>query len=308
MILCCGEALIDMLPITSTEGRAGFAPHAGGSVFNTAIALGRLGADCAMFTQLSTDRFGDLLHAELAHSKVATDLIRRVPQLSTLAFVHLEDGHAQYSFFDENSAQRSLQPEDLPALPNSCRALFFGGISLVTPPAADAYATLAARAGKDRLVMLDPNIRPGFICNETRYRARLARMLEVADIVKISDADLDWLVPGNAPLPERARQSGAKSDATLLITCGAEGVLACRPDGTVLDLPAVRTEVVDTVGAGDTFSAGFLAALAQSGHLERTALIDDDGTALAKAVAYGARAAAITVSRAGANPPWLHEM
>ncbi|APZ53391.1 carbohydrate kinase family protein [Salipiger abyssi] len=299
MILCCGESLIDMLPRTATTGEAAFAPVPGGAVFNTAIALGRLGAPAGYFGGLSTDLFGDALAGALTASRVDFTLCPRSARPTTLAFVTLTDGHAQYAFYDEATAGRMLGEADLPELGDDVDALFFGGISLVAEPAAEAYAALCARAG-DRLVMIDPNIRPGFITDEARYRARLSHMLARADVVKISDEDMAWL--GTTPA-----ELIAGGTALVLETRGAEGVLALTGAGS-MEVPAEKAEVVDTVGAGDTFNAGLLAGLAREGLLSRAALRAASLDALRPCVTLGARAAAVTVSRAGANPPWESEL
>ncbi|NIY97565.1 carbohydrate kinase [Salipiger sp. HF18] len=280
MILCCGESLIDMLPRTASTGEPAFAPVAGGAVFNTAIALGRLGAPAGYFGGLSTDLFGAVLETALTASRVDFTLSVRSQRPTTLAFVTLTDGHAQYAFYDENTAGRSLTEADLPHLGDETEALFFGGISLVSEPAADTYAALCAQAG-ERLVMMDPNIRPSFITDPERYRARLAQMLARADVVKISDEDMAWL----GTTPAELIAGGA---ALVLETRGAAGVLA--------------------VGAGDTFNAGFLAGLWRDGLLSRASLRAAPLEALQPAIALGAKAAAVTVSRAGANPPWDTEL
>ncbi|MBP0482286.1 carbohydrate kinase family protein [Sagittula salina] len=299
MILCCGESLIDMLPRETTGGEPAFAPYAGGAVMNTAIALGRLGAPAGYFGGVSDDLFGKILTDTLAASKVDSSSCAFSSRPTTLAFVTLQDGHATYAFYDENTAGRMLSEEDIPSLDEGTKALFFGGISLVGEPAADTYAAFCARAG-DRVVMIDPNIRPGFITDEARYRARLAAMLARADIVKISDEDMAWL----DTTPAALLQDGA---ALVLVTRGAEGVDMHSREG-VKTVQAQKVDVVDTVGAGDTFNAGFLAGLERDGLMSREKLaaawLDD----LAPAAELGAQAAAITVSRAGANPPWEHEL
>ena len=299
MILCCGESLIDMLPRTASTGEPSFAPVAGGAVFNTAIAIGRLGAPCGYFGGLSTDLFGSVLAEALTASRVDFARAPRSERPTTLAFVTLTDGHAQYAFYDENTAGRTLSEDDLPTLGTETEALFFGGISLVSEPAADSYAALCAQAG-ERLVMIDPNIRPGFITDEPRYRARLEAMLSRADIVKISDEDMAWLGTTPAALIE----GGA---ALVLETRGAEGVVAYSDDGEIA-VAAERAEVVDTVGAGDTFNAGLLAGLWRDGLLSRGAVRGAALEDLRPAIALGAKAAAVTVSRAGANPPWETEL
>lgn len=301
MILCCGEALIDMLPRTTTEGEGAFAPHAGGAVFNTAIALGRLGTPTGYFGGLSHDLFGQLLETNLAASNVDSRLAPRSDRPTTLAFVTLTDGQAQYAFYDENTAGRMLRAEDLPALTEEVNALFFGGISLVGEPAADAYKALALREASRLPVMIDPNIRPGFITDEARYRARLDTMLAVSDIVKISDEDLHWL----GTTPQGLLASGGPK--LVLMTRGAQGVEAHINSGS-FEVPAQKALVVDTVGAGDTFNAGLLAGLSREGLLSKAAIAAANPDMLRPAIELGARAAAVTVSRAGANPPWAEEL
>ena len=298
MILCCGEALIDMLPRETAEGTA-FLPATGGAVYNTAIALGRLGAPAGYFGGLSRDLFGTMLTGDLDASGVDHTLCPRSDRPTTLAFVTLTDGQAQYAFYDEMTAGRLLQQDDLPELPDKLNALFFGGISLVSEPAADSYAALCAAAG-GRLVMIDPNIRPGFVTDAPRYRARLAAMIARADIVKVSDEDLDWLTGAQDP---RALM-GETGPALVLMTRGADGATGYFADAEI-SVAAQEASVVDTVGAGDTFNAGILAGLSQAGALHRDALTPD---VLRPAMELAVRAAAVTVSRAGANPPWAREL
>ncbi len=301
MILCCGEALIDMLPRKTAEGGDAFAPHAGGSVFNTAIALGRLGASVQFFSGLSSDLFGDVLRRELVASGVDSSPAAVSDRPTTLAFVTLTDGHASYAFYDENTAGRMLSADDLPDV--DADALFFGGISLVVEPCGAAYEALMLREARSRLTMIDPNIRPSFVTDEARYRARLTRMLGVADIIKTSDEDLEWIT-GATDAKALLAQTGAQ---VILLTRGGDGVTVVTPRGT-FDVPAQKAKVVDTVGAGDTFSAGFLASLEKQGALTKAGLAAVTDDQLAEAAAFGAKVAAITVSRAGANPPWASEL
>ena len=301
MILCCGEALIDMLPRTSAEGEAAFAPHAGGAVMNTAVALGRLGAPVQFFSGLSDDLFGDALRDHLAASKVDTTPVHTSSKPTTLAFVKLVNGQASYAFYDENTAGRMLGTDHLPEV--AAETLFFGGISLVVEPCGATYEALMLREAPSKLTMIDPNIRPSFITAEARYRARLAAMLGQADIVKISDEDLAWY---NGSDDVASLFEGTQTSCVLL-TRGAEGVTVHTRDAKA-DVAAEKATVVDTVGAGDTFNAGFLAGLSKSGHLTKAAFAQVSMDALCDAAAFGAKTAAITVSRAGANPPWAHEV
>ena len=298
MILCCGEALIDMLPRETAAGESTFAPHAGGSVYNTAIALGRLDAPVQFFSGLSSDLFGDVLRDGLKVSHVDSTPAAISDRPTTLAFVKLTNGHASYAFYDENTAGRMLTPDDLPTV--TADALFFGGISLVVAPCGAAYEALMLREATNRLCMIDPNIRPSFITDEDGYRARLTRMLGAADIIKTSDEDLEWIT-GNTDAQALLHETGA---GVILLTRGSEGVSVVTQSGAI-DVPAQKATVVDTVGAGDTFSAGFLAHLHKNGHLTKDTLATGDHAA---AAAFGAKVAAITVSRAGANPPWMSEL
>ena len=176
MILCCGEALIDMLPRTSTAGEPAFSPYAGGAVFNTAIALGRLGVPAGFFSGLSSDLFGIQLKEALAASHVDTAYAHVSPRPTTLAFVRLKDGQATYTFYDENTAGRMLTVDDLPVLGDDVEAMLFGAISLISEPAGSAYEALMARERQGRVMMLDPNIRPNFIPDKA---ARAAPSVEV---------------------------------------------------------------------------------------------------------------------------------
>ncbi|WP_374431770.1 carbohydrate kinase [Tabrizicola sp.] len=307
MILSCGEALIDMLPRTSTEGEACFAPYAGGAVFNTAIALGRLGAPSAFFSGISNDMLGEILADTLTASKVDTRFLARSDRPTTVAFVKLVNGQATYAFYDEATAGRMLSNDQLPSLPKDVDALFFGGISLVNDPAASTYEALQSRECAARVTMIDPNIRPGFIAGkEAEYRARIERMIARADIVKLSDEDLHWL-EGQGDLTALARGILAKGPKVVFITEGAKGARAVTATQDV-SVAAQKVTVVDTVGAGDTFNAGVLAALHQAGALTKAAVAGLSDATLTAALTLGTRAAAVTVARAGANPPWANEL
>jgi fructokinase len=307
MILSCGEALIDMLPRTSTQGENCFAPYAGGAVFNTAIALGRLGAPSAFFSGVSNDMLGEILADTLTASKVDTRYLARSDRPTTVAFVKLVNGQATYAFYDEATAGRMLSTDQLPSLPHDIDALFFGGISLVNDPAASTYEALQARESGARVTMIDPNIRPGFIAGkETEYRARIERMVARADIVKLSDEDLHWL-EGQGDLTALARGILAKGPKVVFITEGAKGARAVTASQDVF-VAAQKVTVVDTVGAGDTFNAGVLASLHKAGVLTKPGVTSLSDATLTAALSLGTRAAAVTVSRAGANPPWSNEL
>lgn len=306
MILSCGEALIDMLPRQTAAGEPCYMPVAGGAVFNTAIALGRLGAPSAFFTAVSTDFFGDLLVNYLKDSKVDTRYVVRSDHPETLAFVRLVNGHAQYAFYDEGTSGRLLAQSDIPALADDVTALQFGAISLIPEPCGGTYEEMMRREHRSRVISFDPNIRTSFIKDKPAHRARMERMLAMSDIVKLSDEDLAFFdAAGDF---EAFAAKLLKGNAKLVaMTRGADGAVAITKAGKV-DVPGIKVTVVDTVGAGDTVNAGILAWLYKAGKLTKSGLdalsVADAGSALALAV----RAASVTVSRAGANPPWEHEL
>lgn len=306
MILCCGEALIDMLPRTTTLGEDAYAPYAGGAIFNTAIALGRLGVPTGFFTGLSDDMMGDILRRTLGESGVDYSYCATLSRPTTVAFVKLVDGHATYAFYDEGTAGRMITEAELPMLGDDCEALHFGAISLIPEPCGSTYEALLAREHERRVISLDPNIRPGFIKDKDAHMGRIRRMAAMADIVKFSDEDLAWfgLEGDEDSLARHWLHHGAK---LVVVTRGAEGAVGYTANHKVT-VPSERVSVVDTVGAGDTFDAGVLASLKMQNLLTKDQVARLSEDQIAKALALGARAAAVTVSRAGANPPWAKEI
>ena len=306
MILCCGEALIDMLPRTTTLGEDAYAPYAGGAIFNTAIALGRLGVPSGFFTGLSDDMMGDILRKTLAESGVDYSYCATLSRPTTVAFVKLVNGHATYAFYDEGTAGRMITEAELPDLGDDCEALHFGAISLIPEPCGSTYEALLKREHAKRVISLDPNIRPGFIKDKDAHMARIRRMAAMADIVKFSDEDLAWfgLEGDEDALARHWLHHGAK---LVVVTRGAEGAVGYNAAHKVT-VPSERVTVVDTVGAGDTFDAGVLASLKMQNLLtkQQVAALSEDQ--IAKVLALGAKAAAVTVSRAGAKPPRAKEI
>ncbi|CAN7278518.1 carbohydrate kinase [Aminobacter aminovorans] len=306
MILCCGEALIDMLPRQSPDGEPAFAPYAGGAIFNSAIALGRLGVPTEFFSGLSSDLFGQQVRDVLAASNVGSRYANLSGRPTTLAFVRLDNGHATYTFYDENTAGRMLTEADLPALGDDIDAMLFGAISLIPEPCGSAYEGLMKREHERRVMMFDPNIRPGFIQDKQAHLGRMRRMLAMADIVKLSDEDLAWFGETGSH-DEIAADWLGKGPKLVIITKGSKGATAYSAQHTVSVTPE-KVTVVDTVGAGDTFNAGVLAALHEQKVLTKAAVATLSESAIEAALSLGARAAAVTVSRAGANPPWRREL
>lgn len=306
MILCCGEALIDFLPRKTADGATAYQPFCGGSVYNTAIALGRLGVPVGLFTGLSTDFFGDMLQEGLKASKVSLKYTKVWDKPSTLAFVKLTNGHARYSFFDDNSSGRMLTKRDWPKLDKKVQALHFGSISLIPEPGGDTLEGLLKREAKSRVISVDPNIRPGMIKDRRTHLARLHRMIALADIVKVSDEDVAWMT-GKDDLKAAAKKWLKLGAKIVVVTRGGEGVTAFT-NAYSISQPARKVKVADTVGAGDTFTAGLLTALRAAKLLDKKKLAAISEENLGAALAFAARAAAVTCSRPGANPPWAKEL
>jgi fructokinase len=308
MILCCGESLIDMIPEQTIRGGTGFVPHAGGAIFNTAISLGRLDCPVGLLSGISTDIFGQQLMADLKASNVDTNNVIRSERPTTLAFVKLSDGQASYSFFDENSAGRMIGSDEIPIQLGNVTALLFGGISLACDPGAEAYLQFAEAYAEGTVVMVDPNIRPSFISDEAVFRDRIERILRLGDIVKVSDEDLNWLFQGPATLEQKIFKLQKLGPAVVILTRGSLGAQAWTPVGNSVFVDSQKVDVVDTVGAGDSFNAGLLGGLSAAGLLNKAAIRSILESDIVTALNLGAQVAAITVSRAGANPPWKHEL
>ncbi len=226
---------------------------------------------------------------------------------STLAFADLTGGDARYAFFDEGSAGRMLTEDDLPAFPKTVTALHFGSLSLAEEPCGSALESLMQRDHQDCVISLDPNIRPSLIKNRDGYVARLNRMAVMSDIIRLSEDDLAWLAP-DVPIADIAKGWFDHGTKVVILTKGAGGAEALTRSRLSVTTAAVAAEVVDTIGAGDAFTAAVLARLDQKRLLTKPGIAGLDKATLADVLAFAAKAAAITVSRAGADPPWLNEM
>ncbi len=311
-LVCLGEILIDFLPIEGNDTVTGFTLHPGGGPFNVAVGLARLGQPTAFVSKLGDDFFGRRLRDTVRAEGIADAwLPTAAGRASTLAFVAHEHGEPAFTFYGDGTADTLLTPDDLPHdLLAQARLLHFGGISLLrgsTPAAALAAAeALHGRA----LVSLDPNVRPALITDPAAYRATLTRAFAACDLLKISAADTAWLAPNVDLLAYAAAQLTA-GPALVLVTRGGAGITALRQtaDGVErIDLPGFSVTVADTVGAGDSFSAGVLAAFATRNVFDRAALLALPSAELRAALRYGAAVAAINCTRPGADPPRAAEV
>ncbi|SHI25191.1 carbohydrate kinase family protein [Streptomyces sp. 3214.6] len=274
----------------------------GGGPANTAVSLARLGTPARFLARLSGDVFGRLFRAHLDASGVDLSYAVAAAEPSTLAVAELDaDGQAQFSFHAQNTADWQWTAEELARVDLSDSVcVHTGSLALVREPGGPVVEEFLAAAAPRATVSIDPNVRPLLVRPEV-YRARLAHWCALADILRLSEDDLALLLPGVSP--EEACDSWHAAGARLVvITRGADGALASL-DGERVRVPAVATRVVDTVGAGDSFTAGLLHRLGARGLLggRLTELRLDD---VAEACRFGARVAALTCSVAGPNPPW----
>ncbi|HKA48144.1 MAG TPA: carbohydrate kinase [Candidatus Dormibacteraeota bacterium] len=321
MIVVCGEALIDMIPgkggsarirrrpeasgtpIVTRAGAADeYVPTPGGSPFNLAIGLARLGTPVSFLSRLSRDRYGELLLNRLLAEGVDARFLQRGPEPTTVAFVLDKPGREPQFRFSEQGADRNLTSADIPqAFPPEVLGIHFGSISLVLEPVASTLEACMAREKGRRLISLDPNVRPALIPDRAEYRRRLEGWLHFTDLAKVSRADLGWLYPRQQP-ELVARRWLELGPAFVVVTCGADGCSGLTRSRTV-NVPALRMEVKDTVGAGDSFTAGLLAWLYQRRALAPRLLAALSDQELGAALGYAAAAAALTCGRAGADPP-----
>lgn len=304
MYLVCGEALFDVFAHGEDNDALRLTARPGGSPFNVAIGLSRLGHRAALFTGLSTDLLGRRLRDLLAREGVSLDYIVDKPNSTTLVLVALDEGGVpRYSFYGDGCADREIVLNDLPSLEDRIDALHFGSYTLVTEPTASAYFALAERERGRRLISLDPNVRPTVESDMRIWRERVKKWRQMADIVKVSEEDLQLIHP-SMDIDEIAQDWLQAPTQLLVVTRGASGALGYSAQGRVETTPP-EVAVIDTVGAGDSFQAALLSQLTDRSSLREAA---ESPHRLRQVLAYATRAAAMTCSRAGANPPYTHEL
>ena len=309
MIVVGGEALVDLVPgepldSTVDGGLRALLPRLGGGPYNVALAAGRLDVPTAFLSRISTDRFGDAMVERLHASAVDASLLQRGDEPTTLAVVSLDEkGAARYAFYVEGTADRLV--EDPGPLPETVTALSLGTLGMVLEPGASVYeAMLRREAARGVLTALDPNIRERLITDPAAYRARFASWLPDVRLLKISDDDAAWITEGADPVTAAKSWVESGVDAVVL-TRGADGLAVITAAGELAHVPSRRVRVVDTIGAGDTVQGALLAWLHARKVTDLGALAADGWT---EALGFAAKAASITVSRSGAEPPTAQDM
>jgi len=300
VIVVGGEALVDLL--VGPDGGLDWRP--GGGPYNTARTIGRLGSPVAFLGRLSSDAFGGRLGERLAGDRVRLVVSEPSAAPTTLAVAEVDrDGQAAYRFYLTGTAAADLGPAAVPAaLDPPPEAIHVGTLGLVMEPVAMAMERLVDRAPPEAIVMVDPNARRAAIPDPAAWRARIARVLDRADVVKVSRDDLAVLDPGTAPEPAARRL--ARPGRVVLLTAGGEPTLLLA-GGSERSVAGPAVTVVDTVGAGDAFGGAFLAWWGRRG-LDRAAL--GDAALAGQATTAAAIVAAMTCERPGASPPTLAEV
>lgn len=302
MFIVCGEALFDIFATGDTPTGIGFDGRIGGSPFNVALGLARLGQPVGFCGAIGTGFAGERLMRALADEGIDAAAVARIDAPTTLSLIGLDArGVPSYAFYGHGAADRLLRPEHLDAVPAAAKAFHFGSYAMVVQPVASTQRALVEREHQRSVISYDPNIRANVEPNLDLWRASLQWMLPRTHLLKVSDEDLALLYPGRS-LDDFAQGALAAGTALVVITRGSQGAAGYTRTSSVR-MPPVRVEVVDTVGAGDTFQAALLTWLAETGRLSRRAIADIGAAALADALGFAGRAAAITCGRRGADLP-----
>lgn len=308
MIASIGEALIDFIYLE--EGHdALYKPAPGGSPYNTSMAIARLGIPAAFLSPISTDMFGKMLLDHIKASGVNTDTVISSPNPTTLAFAKIVNKAAEYAFFSNGSADRSVTAKELKKsvakLPEAPDCYQIGSISLLQEPGASEIISFIKKRPEGSIVSFDPNIRASLVEDRRAYLDHIEMLFEEAAIVKISDEDLAWIFP-EVSMEEAAEQILSYGPAVCVVTAGKEGVYWFSNSVNEY-LVARDIEITDTIGAGDTFHAGLLSYFHTAGKLSREKLEEITRDEALTALKFASMAAEINCTRQGANPPTWKE-
>ncbi|MEE4715389.1 carbohydrate kinase [Pseudomonas alliivorans] len=311
MFLVCGEALFDIFTRADTDSalnKLGFDAIAGGSPFNVAIGLRRLGVESALFAGLSTDYLGSRLRAVLEDEQVGAEHLIEFNAPTTLAMVAVgADGSPTYSFRGEGCADRQLRLEHLPRLDDKVRGIHVGSFSLVVQPIADTLLALVARESGKRLISLDPNVRLNPAPDIGRWRSQIAAFAEHAHMIKVSDEDLHLLYPDRDP-ETIAKGWLNRHTHLVIVTRGTQGASIFTREHGTWSIPAKSVVTVDTVGAGDTFQAALLTFLTERQVDTPKALSEITKEMLDQMLEFAASAAALTCTRVGPDLPYRDQL
>jgi fructokinase len=302
MILSCGDALIDFVPVAAVDGGEAVRPMVGGSCLNVAIGLARLDAPTGFVGGIANDLFGLMIAQHAQASNVDLGFATRSDRQTTLAFVRIVGGESQYAFYDTQTAscEWTYQRGSVPFA--TIAAVHVGSTTLVNETGAAETAALIADARRTSTISFDPNCRPNLVKDKAVYLDRMQAFAASADIVRMSDVDFLYLY-GNDAYAARAEALFARGATLVVVTRGTDGAEAWHRKAGFIKAEAPKIEVVDTIGAGDSFQAALLAALHRQDRLAKGTLEDVTADELRGALSFACRCAALTCTRMGADPP-----
>jgi fructokinase len=311
MYLVCGEALFDFFSendVNAQASKVNYKAIAGGSPFNVAVGLRRLGIDVALFAGLSSDYLGRRLQQVLQKEGVRPDYLQDVDAPTTLAMVAVgADGSPHYSFRGEGCADRQLLPGHLPELGAEVRGLHIGSFSLVVQPIADTLLALVRRESGKRLISLDPNVRLNPEPNIELWRERINTLVEHADLIKVSDEDLNLLYPERDPQSVIHGWLEHRCQLVFLTRGGQGATVFSRRHGS-WSAPACAVVMADTVGAGDTFQAALIAWLTEQQLDSVEGLQRLSREQIDAMLTFAVNAAALTCGKTGPDLPYRHQL
>lgn len=305
MFLVMGEALVDVI----SGGVEAPSTHVGGSPLNVAVGLARLGRPVTFVTRYGRDEHGDLIHATLQENGVS-ELLEPDEKPTTTAHGILDPaGAADYEFDGFDWSLDAFTGERAARAVQDAHAVHVGSLGAALDPGAVVVRRAVQEARPHATISFDPNVRPRLTPDRAAARTRVEAFVALADIVRASDSDLDWLYPDRPPF-DTARAWLAGGPSLVIVTSGSGGSDAFSRNGDV-HVPALEVDVEDTVGAGDSSMAAILMALEERGYVgdgRREALRDIPSHHVKEVLDVAARASSITVSRSGANPPSREEL
>jgi fructokinase len=302
MLLSCGDALIDFLPVKSGDGRDAIVPVVGGSCLNIAVGMARLEVAAGFVGGISSDMFGCMIADHALASGVELRYTTRSAHQSTLAFVRSVAGEPQYAFYDEGTASRNWTYRSGSISFGEIEAIHVGSTTLIDDTGAAQALAMVKEARGSSTISFDPNCRPNLVGDKAKYVARMAEFAAAADIIRMSDVDFDYLY-GDDDYAGRAKSMMTAGTSLVVVTRGERGVQAWHREAGAVEAESPTVTVVDTVGAGDSFQAALLYALHALGRIGRAALKGTTANELHRALSFASICAAVTCGRAGADPP-----
>ena len=303
LTVVCGEALVDLFVAVGADGQLRSVPRLGGAPYNLAVGLARLGADVALCAGLSTDFFGAALRRGLEAEGVSAEFLEEFAEPTMLVVIGRQsDGRPSYGFPVKISADRQLTGRRFHEAHAPVDTLVLGSHLLVLPETQQRLLGILTDIRPDTLICLDPNVRLGIIPDGRLWLDAIEKFLPYADIIKASDEDIAALYP-DATIDDVASAWRDNGAGLVVVTFGASGATAWFGDRQKLDVPGESVNVIDTVGAGDSFFAAFLVSLREQKLLTRTSIARLDPAPLARAMRFSIAAASITCSRLGADLP-----